>query len=496
MTDLDTTWKLSSDDVCYLFERLMDRLAVNKRNIQLSDITIELQLPTISYSKSEYSSFKNNDKLIDYLISKFNSQNPDLTIENLIDDHHTDDDHQFIPLHNVKEDDNTQKKILADIEPLRPLKSVSPQISPTLKACDPSKPLIPDVNYLYKIKKKTNWASIDNSSDSSDFGNFDLSSPHNSSIMASSIGDEFGCNAEQDLELNPCDDDVIIQSMEDILDDPEMKEEEMKDEEMKEKETKEEETKEEVEDEMKEDEMKEDKMKEDENKIIHEDDIEHIIKKDYGKIKLYNTSKFKKIYELYFSKDISSIIENNEIINEESKHLRRMLLNYRLKGIDKKIYEPYEKLWEFTSNLLIYNKSIKLFPCKDYLRTGICTTNYCTFYHPGEDPIYEFMIKTYCGNLIEEFSILQSNKDLKSFEEFCIKINNYIFYNTICKKRNTCTDLSCSCIHNINEQLLILHLWKTTWKSFGKRNFKEKFTYPSELETNSYKSLWMDFYNI
>lgn len=472
MDSISTTLKLSSEDVCYLFERLLDRLSVNKSKIEINDITIELELPTNSYSKSKV---KKNDILIDYLVKKLESDEQDQSIKHLTEHHHIDDDVQLTTFHNPKKDKQTSGEILEHSLPLRPLKSVTPTISPnsTPPSTPPFQPTADEIKYTFKLKKTNDWGSPNSSCDSSDFSKFDLSSPMRTSIE--NLDDDIGGSAAQDLELHQ-DDEVIIQSMTEILD--ETKEQIIKSSDQHDEDS----------------ERKDSEL--DGVSIIYEDDIEKLIKEDLGKIRLYNISSFSTIYNLYTSKDISLIIANSDKIYDESKNLRGLLLNYILKGIDKKIYEPYEKLWKFTNNLLLFNKSIKLFPCKEFLTTNNCTTEYCTYYHPGEDPIYEFMIKTYAGNLIEEFSNVQSNKDIKGFEEFCIKINNYIFYNTVCKKRNSCINPSCSCIHNINEQLLILHLWKSTWKSFGKRSFNDQFTYPSELDTESYKSLWLNFYGI
>lgn len=229
--------------------------------------------------------------------------------------------------------------------------------------------------------------------------------------------------------------------------------------------------------------------------VMYLSDIECIMREDLPKLTIPDNKAISLLLSLYLSKDTSVIIKNSSEIQMESKWLRRTLLKFSSKISNPPIYDSYVNLWKFTINLLLFNKCIKLFPCKEYLTTHKCDTQFCTYFHQDKDPIYDFMIKQYVINMMEQFSNYQSKNDKVLFDEFSITVINYLFYNRVCRYKNKCDDDQCNKIHNISEQLTVDYLWKTVWKPYIITTYGSS-TIKIDEPNHDISIVWKTYYNI
>tara|TARA_B100001248_G_C27399084_1_gene468401 strand:+ start:6168 stop:7598 length:1431 start_codon:yes stop_codon:yes gene_type:complete len=181
---------------------------------------------------------------------------------------------------------------------------------------------------------------------------------------------------------------------------------------------------------------------------------------------------FKLTIELYnkSGQDILVLSESQRVdLESEYRKLRGKLVKFKETPQNKLRHLSYKKLWNFVENMIIYHRqNIKLNPCKKDLSSQRCNGTYCSFHHQNENKIYKLLIPDHRNVLTfdNQFEEIKSSDNFGLFEDFIIKIHNYLYYNEICRFKNNCRCTDCNKIHNIHEQLYIHYLWNSKWKPY------------------------------
>lgn len=170
----------------------------------------------------------------------------------------------------------------------------------------------------------------------------------------------------------------------------------------------------------------------------------------------------------------------------EYRKLRGKLVKFKETPQNKLKHTAYKKLWYFLEKMIIYHKkNIKLYPCKKDLLSQRCNGTYCSFHHQDEMKIYTLLIPDhrYVLTFDNQFEEIKSSDNFTLFEDFIIKIHNYLYYNEVCRFKNNCRSADCEKIHNIHEQLYIYNQWHTKWKPYIIQTAEFKCMYIQDQDT-------------